>query len=516
MKRAEENLRLKELESYHILGTAPDKEFDGIVGLVAKYFDTPIALITIIGSDRTWFKARYGMKARHSPAEHSFCTKMLDNPAAPLIVTDASTDEQFKNNYWVVNEPHLRFFAGVPLLSANGYLLGSLCVVDRNPREVNPYELKMLTLLAARVMNVIEARKAALELKQEKDQIEQQLEYISEHSPVALFQLSLDNQRNISFDFLSKSLSSVLTEMSPDKIRMDTGHFFEAVHPDYRQIVEEQLIAATGERKKFDAVFRTESGHWCLARANPVIQQGLSSLCGTLEDVSNWVEREIQGREKLRRTREQYKKMVDEVEDYVILLLDAKGNIQNWNLGAEKIKGYRAGEIIGMNHAVFYTEEDRSADKPAALLRIAAETGKAIDSGWRVRKDGSRFMAFVVITALHDSAGEVIGFSKVTRDMTKEKEYINEIEKQNQLLMEIAYVQSHHVRAPLSRIMGILDLITGPQLSGDETAELMKAMIYSCKELDQLVHRISDNANAIIIREGTNGTRGYRFPVQKQ
>ncbi len=515
MKRAEENLRLKELESYHILGSAPDKEFDGIVSLVAKFFDTPIALITIIGSDRTWFKARYGMQARHSPAEHSFCTKMLDNPAAPLIVTDASTDEQFKDNYWVLNKPHVRFFAGVPLLSANGYLLGSLCVVDRIPREVNPYELKMLTLLGARVMNVIEARKTALKLKQERDEIEQQLEYISENSPVALFQLSVDQGKNISFDFLSKSLSSVLTELSADKIRKDTGDFFKAVHADYRQVVEEQLIAATGERKKFDVVFRTESGHWCLARANPVNQQGRSSLCGTLEDVSNWVEREIQGREKLRRTREQYKKMVDEVEDYVILLLDFEGNIQNWNLGAEKIKGYRASEIIGINHSVFYTAEDQIAGKPATLLRMAAEMGKAIDSGLRVRKDGSRFMAFVVITALHDSAGEVIGFSKVTRDMTKEKEYINEIEKQNQQLIEIAYVQSHHVRAPLSRIMGILNLITGPDLSGDETAELMKAMIYSCRELDQLVHHISDKANSIVIRGEANRIGSYKLPAQK-
>lgn len=501
MKHVDEQLRLKDVDSYKILDTPAEKEFDDIVRLAADFFETPVALITVIGSERTWFKARHGMQARQTSAGHSFCTRMLDDPGAPLIVTNASTDVRFKNNLLVKEKPHIRFYLGIPLISANGYLLGSLCVVDWKPRKVKENELRVLKLLAAKVMDLMELRKASLQLKQEKEDVEKRLDHISENSPVALFQLSVDKDQTISFNFLSKSIDGILSGLNQDNLKDDAGLFFQAIHPDYRLKVKEQLLEAAEKGKSFDVIFRTQiAGNttWCLARANVIHDKsGNTSFYGALEDISTLVEREMKAREALRQSRQQYKKMVDEVEDYVILLLDSDGNIQNWNRGAEKIKGYYAGEIIGKNHSVFYTEEDIQAQKPAKLLQIAAEAGKAVDTGWRIKKDGNQFMAFVVITALHSNGGDVIGFSKVTRDMTKEREHLMAIEKQNEQLSEIAYIQSHLVRAPLSRIMGIHDLLTGAELNADEKSEMMAAMNDSCKELDYLIHQISRKANSI-------------------
>ena len=110
--------------------------------------------------------------------------------------------------------------------------------------------------------------------------------------------------------------------------------------------------------------------------------------------------------------------LVAETTDYAILMLDVEGNVTTWNPGAERFKGYQAEEIIGRHFSVFYPPEDAAAGKPGRELEVAAAEGRLEDEGWRVRKDGSRFWANVVITALRDPGGQLRGFGKVTRDLT--------------------------------------------------------------------------------------------------
>src|SRR4249920_1075920 len=116
----------------------------------------------------------------------------------------------------------------------------------------------------------------------------------------------------------------------------------------------------------------------------------------------------------LRESEERFRLLVDEVRDYAIFFLDSEGQVMTWNMGAERIKGYRADEIIGQSFVRFYVPEDLHADVPSRLLRRATEQGVATDEGLRVRKDGSRFWAYVVLTALHDKSGRLRGFAKVT------------------------------------------------------------------------------------------------------
>ena len=137
----------------------------------------------------------------------------------------------------------------------------------------------------------------------------------------------------------------------------------------------------------------------------------------------------------LEKSKDHYRLMVKEVEDYAILYLNREGIIENWNEGAEKIKGYTADEIIGKNFSQFYREEDRNNKLPEKLLASAAEEGKAIHEGWRVRKNGSLFWASIVITAIHNNKNEVIGFTKVTHDLT-DKKAAEEIVRENTLQLE--------------------------------------------------------------------------------
>ena len=117
-----------------------------------------------------------------------------------------------------------------------------------------------------------------------------------------------------------------------------------------------------------------------------------------------------------------YRILVEAVTDYAIYMLDPTGVVTSWNAGAQRFKGYTADEIIGQHFSRFYTEEDRARGLPATVLGIAAREGKFEAEGWRVRKDGSRFWAHVVIDPIRDSRGELTGFAKVTRDLTERKE----------------------------------------------------------------------------------------------
>jgi PAS domain S-box-containing protein len=132
----------------------------------------------------------------------------------------------------------------------------------------------------------------------------------------------------------------------------------------------------------------------------------------------------------LRRSEERFRLLVEAVQDYAIFMLDAHGRVSTWNNSAERMKGYKNPEIIGRHFSVFYPEEDRLACKPQRELEIAAKEGRLEDEGWRIRKDGSRFWANVIITALRDDAGRLIGFGKVTRDFTERVRADQELRKE--------------------------------------------------------------------------------------
>ena len=138
----------------------------------------------------------------------------------------------------------------------------------------------------------------------------------------------------------------------------------------------------------------------------------------------------------LRQSEEQFRLLVQGVTDYAIYMLDKEGRVTNWNVGAQRIKGYLPHEIIGRHFSQFYTDEDRKAGEPQKALETAAREGRFEKEGWRVRKDGSRFWAHVVIDAIRDDFGEILGYAKITRDITERKEAQQKLEKTREALLQ--------------------------------------------------------------------------------
>lgn len=204
--------------------------------------------------------------------------------------------------------------------------------------------------------------------------------------------------------------------------------------------------------------------------------------------------------ENLRQSEERYHKMIAEIQDYAILLIDTAGRIENWNKGAERIKGYTAAEVIGRNFRIFYPPQDVAAGKPDRLLAKAAREGRAQEDGWRVRKGGARFWASVTITALHDAAGKVVGFSKVTRDLTEVKKaeamqlHVQKMEARNDELEQLTYITSHDLQEPLRNIASFIDIFVedyGAKID-QEGNKLLQYVRSATTRMSQLINGLLD------------------------
>ena len=334
-------------------------EFQDIVELAAKLCEKPVALITLLDEESNWLKVKYGTDIEVMPRETSFCQYGIQQDDL-LIIPDATKDARFDNNPLVQLDPNLRFYAGAPLMVSDGMKVGTLCLFDQKANSLTEIQQKTLATLARQVTFIMESQLNSNLLKKQLHEIE-----AKNDSLLKIAQLQ------------SHQIRQPLTTIMGLIGLVKNGH-------------------------------QTVDNEWLT-----MLEQATNNFDKTIHDIVA----ETIGSKDLRAIR--FSKMVEEIDDYAILLLDNDGNIENWNKGAEKIKGYSSAEVVGKNFSIFYTDEDRKNNQPRKLIAQAAESGVARDEGWRLRKDGSKFWGMIVITAIHDADGKVIGYTKVTRDLTE-------------------------------------------------------------------------------------------------
>jgi len=226
LRQLNEPERLDALESYQILDTAPEQAFDNLAKLAAFICGTPTSLVTFVDGKRQWFKATEGFSATETPREHAFCQVAMRTTGDVFEVTDASQDPLFAENPLVTGEPHIRFYAGAPLLSSEGQPLGTLCAIDTVPRQLTGDQRAALSLLARQAMALLELRRTRLQLDEERLKMDAVLRMANNPTSDALY----SGSRNEIFVKQDQRLVRVLTadiqyvEALGDYVNLHTTH----------------------------------------------------------------------------------------------------------------------------------------------------------------------------------------------------------------------------------------------------------------------------------------------------
>lgn len=273
--------RLNALNSYHVLDTAKEKDFDDLTTLASVICQTPIALVSLVDKERQWFKSHKGLPVAETPKEFSFCAHAIASPEPIMIIDDATKDPRFDNNPLVTGDPHIVFYAGVPLINKEGFELGSLCVIDTETRQLSAAQIAALKIVAGQVMEKLELRRKVDEL----EEAEQRFRLIADN----IAQLAwMANETGYIFWYNRRWFDYTGTTMD----EMQGWGWQKVHHPDHVDRVLKKLKYhfETGEAWEDTFPLRSADGEyrWFLSKAIPTRneQGAIISWFGTNTDVT--------------------------------------------------------------------------------------------------------------------------------------------------------------------------------------------------------------------------------------
>ena len=244
-----ESFRLKALKDYSILDTLPEIEFDDITQLASQICGTPISSISLIDEKRQWFKSKVGLNASETSREDAFCAHAILEPNKILTVKDSTKDSRFFDNPFVVNEPHVVFYAGVPLVSPDGMALGTLCVMDDKPKELDELQLKTLKALSNQVVSLFELRKSKMLLEKFSKDLENRNFELEKFANVAAHDIK-SPLNNIS------SLTQILIEEYSEKLDISGKNFLSMLNTSSE--ILRKLVDGILQHSKTDFIITNE------------------------------------------------------------------------------------------------------------------------------------------------------------------------------------------------------------------------------------------------------------------
>ena len=427
--------RIKCLMECRVLDTSPEQVFDNLTSLAARLCDAPIALVSLVDTERQWFKSTVGIDARETHRDSAFCAHAILGEG-PLIVTDTTADPRTMDNPLVLGPPHIRFYAGIPLRTKEGYALGTLCVIDTRSRGITPAQLTDLQSLALQVSSQLELRRLNGILSQSQNQLHEmhtRLTEISSQVPGVVYQFELHPDGHSCFPYASEGIRKIY-RVAPEDVRHDASAVFRILHPDdYDEVVESIRISArdlTPWRHEYRVRFPDGDVRWLRGNAIPTLRDdGSIQWHGFITDETN--DRLARNEAMLVRSRMQA--VVEGSTQLSIIATDLNGIITVFNSGAERLLGYATEEMVGQQTLeiihVRSEVEARSQELtqeygyPVAGFETfvhRARLGGHGETDWTyIRKDGSQLAVHLIVTAMRDEHGDITGFVGVAADVTR-------------------------------------------------------------------------------------------------
>lgn len=256
-----EEQRLAHLHALQILDTEREQSFDDVTLLAASLCGTPMAMVSLIDRERQWFKSCIGLDATETTREVAFCAHAILQPQTLLIVEDARLDPRFSDNPNVTGEPHVRFYAGAPLVSREGYAFGTLCVVDTQPRQLSPQQADQLRALARQVVQLLQLRQVNGQLQQSRQQLQERSEQLNTllgNFPGAVYRC-LDDVR-WSMLYLSEQLEPLTGYQPSHFLAANAMSLRDLIHPDDSARVCTSVREALSSKHRFHLHYRLRNG----------------------------------------------------------------------------------------------------------------------------------------------------------------------------------------------------------------------------------------------------------------
>lgn len=353
----------------------------------------------------------------------------------PIFVENIDDTNESRHIKEIIKKENICGLAFLPLIS-QGVVIGKFMTYYEQPHKFTPSEVELAVTIARQLGFAIErfrAEAAAKKVAEELRESEERFRLMSENAPVMIWIsdakggcLHLNRMQREFWNVEEDALADFdwRTSMHPEDMPEIVKRVSEALANKTSVSVEGRYRNAQGSYR----ILHTD------ARPRVSPDGELLGMIGVNVDITERKEAEQLRREM--NDADRYRMLVEGITDYAVYLLDVHGNVASWNAGAQRFKGYTASEIIGQNFSVFYTPEDQAADLPKSALAIAAKEGKFETEGWRVRGDGSQVWTHVIIDPIRNSSGNLLGFAKITHDLTERKRAEDEKKKAEESLQE--------------------------------------------------------------------------------
>ncbi len=492
-----EDERLFELFRYQILDTEAEKDFDDLVELAALICETPISLISLIDKNRQWFKARKGMKESETIRDVSFCAHAIQ-PAQELIVKDASSDSRFSDNPLVTGDPNIRFYAGIPLITQRGFTLGTLCVIDRKPKELSKEQLATLRLLSNQVMKQLELRLKIIELNEAHQQITKKdrlYRLIAYNSKDVIVMMTSDEIPI--YTFLSPSAKEVFGYEPEELIGKSP---FDIIPEEDVAIIKKEIHPASlaGKTQVKENRIRKRDGSiiWTQFISGPAYDDHgeVIGIMATVRDISEQKKTEF----KLVESERLYRLISTNSND-LISVFEATPEAKSIFVSpsAKAILGYEPEELIGTSPFDLMLPEEVLALKETAHQETLR--GKASRTENRLRKkDGSYIWIEAFSQPIFDIQGKLVAFQSSGRDITERKKLEEQLKREKEKAEKATLAKSdflstmsHEIRTPMNAIIGLTNLMVEENPREDQI-ENLKLLKFSGENLLTIINDILD------------------------